>query len=164
MPADPLDETMPRAAPSALAAERTAHRAAMAARPQGGGRSVLVVDSSAIARKFLTRRLDQLGYAAHGAESGEQALEMIAREPFAIVFAEFLLAAGGIDGLTLCRTIKQTAERSGGRMPAVVIATGRVGASDRVRGTLAGCDAYLTKPLDESAFAAALAEVDPLFR
>ena len=146
---------------ASLAAERTAHRAAVAAQRGGGGRSVLVVDGSAIARKFLLQRLESLGYRAHAAESGERALEMIANESFAIVFSEFLLADGGLDGLALCRKIKQS---KGATAPAVVIATGRVGASDRVRATLAGCDAYLTKPLAAQAFAAALAQVDPGFR
>ena len=50
------------------------------------------------------------------------------------------------------------------RVPAVVFVTGRVGTSDRVRATLAGCDAYLTKPLTEAAFVATLADNDPLFR
>jgi two-component system cell cycle response regulator len=163
MPAHQVADPTPNDTPSALAAERTAHRAAVAARPSGGGRPVLVVDSSAIARKFLTRRLQALGYEAHSAETGEQALDMIERGAFAIVFLEFVLAPGGIDGLSLCRAIKHKTDHRGGLMPAVVVATGRVGASDRVRGSLAGCDAYLTKPLAEATFAAALAEVDPLF-
>jgi two-component system, cell cycle response regulator len=33
-----------------------------------------------------------------------------------------------------------------------------------VRGSLAGCDAYLSKPLVEADFLAALAEVDPLYK
>ena len=37
------------------------------------------------------------------------------------------------------------------------------GATDRVRGSLAGCDAYLTKPLHESEFIATLLQVDPAF-
>jgi hypothetical protein len=32
-----------------------------------------------------------------------------------------------------------------------------------VRGSLAGCDAYLTKPLHESEFIATLLQVDPAF-
>ena len=41
--------------------------------------------------------------------------------------------------------------------------TGLDGATDRVRGSLAGCDAYLTKPLHEAEFIAALQQVDPEF-
>ncbi|MEP7099988.1 MAG: response regulator, partial [Burkholderiales bacterium] len=115
---------------------------------RGGGRAVLVVDSSAIARKFLMQRLEGLGYHAHGADSGEQALAMIEREAFAIVFLEFVLGpAHSVDGLGLCQAIKQKTDHPRGLVPAVVMVTGRAGSSDRVRGSLAGCDAYLTKPL-----------------
>lgn len=164
MSVDSIFDPTLSASPSSLAAERTAHRATLAARPSGGGRAVLVVDSSAIARKFLVQRLASLGYSAHGAESGEQALQMIERGPFAIVFVEVLLAPGGLDGLSLCQAIKAAKARGQEPAPAVVVATGRVGAADRVRSSLAGCDAYLTKPLKEAKFAAALAAVDPLFR
>lgn len=153
----------PVATPS-LAIERSAHRAAVASRRSGGGRAVLVVDGSAIARKFLMQRLEGLGYHVHGADSGEQALAMIEREAFTVVFLEFVLGpAGSIDGLGLCQAIKQKTGHARGLVPAVVMVTGRVGSSDRVRGALAGCDAYLTKPLVEATFIGALTDVDPLF-
>lgn len=148
-----------------LAPERTAHRASLASRRGGGGRAVLVVDSSAIARKFLMQRLETLGYRVQGAESGEQALALIEREAFAIVFLEFLLGPKpGLDGLGLCQAIKQKNDHPRGLVPAVVMVTGRAGSSDRVRGSLAGCDAYLTKPLADAGFLGALADVDPLFK
>lgn len=151
--------------PSASAAERTAHRAAVAAQRGGGGRAALVVDSTPIARKFLMQRLQDLGYVAHGAEHGEHALGLIEEHAFAIVFLELSLTPeNGIDGLSLCRAIKQKPDHPRGIAPAVVVTTGRDGSSDRVRGSLAGCDAYLNKPLIEAEFIAALRDVDPLFR
>jgi two-component system cell cycle response regulator len=158
------DIVAPSRATVALAAKRSAHRAAQATRRGGGRRAVLVVDSSAIARKFLMQRLEGLGYQVHGAESAEQALAMIERQAFAIVFLEFVLGPKDtLDGLGLCQAIKQKADHPRGLVPAVMIVTGRVGSSDRVRGSLAGCDAYLTKPLAEASFIAALADIDPLF-
>ena len=47
---------------------------------------------------------------------------------------------------------------------AVVFTTGDARSTNRVRGSLAGCDAYLTKPLLEDELIAALRDVDPLFR
>jgi CheY-like chemotaxis protein len=64
----------------------------------------------------------------------------------------------------LCQAIKQKPDHPRGIVPAVVITTSRYGSSDRVRGSLAGCDAYLTKPLAEAAFLVALREIDPLFQ
>ena len=54
----------------------------------------------------------------------------------------------GLDGYQTCRAIKQRKYPSG-RAPVVVMLTSRGGSIDKIRGGLAGCDAYLTKPLNE---------------
>jgi len=43
-----------------------------------------------------------------------------------------------------------------------VMVTGLAAEMDRVRGTLAGCDAYLTKPLAEEEFLDTLRTLDPM--
>jgi CheY-like chemotaxis protein len=145
-------------------AKRMPNRAASNGTRSGAGRPVLVVDRSSIARKFLTQRLGALGYTAHAAEDGEEALEMIEQQAYTIIFSEVSLSPqGGLDGLRLCQAIKQKPDHPMGVAPAVVMVTGLRGPSDRVRGSLAGCDAYLTKPLTEADFLTALSEVDPLF-
>ena len=152
------------APPSASPAERAAHRAAVNKRRGGAGRAVLIVDGSAIARKFLSHRLQDLGYVVHTAETGERALVLVGQQAFSIVFTEFVLAARpGLDGLGLCHAIKQMPEHPRGIGPAVVVVAGRAASADQVRASLAGCAAFLTKPLAEAALIAALGEVDPLF-
>ena len=89
-----------------------------------------------------------------------------------IAFVDITLGpaqVGGIDGLRVCQAIKQRGQPDGidgkqGGGTAVVIVTGQTSATVRVRGSLAGCDAYLTKPLMEAEFIAALHLVDPLFQ
>ena len=130
---------------------------------------VLVVDGTPIARKFLMQRLHALGYAVYGAESGEHALAMIGRQSFGIVFLELTLSPDqgpeqGIDGLSLCQAIKRKPDHVNGLVPAVVVTTGRAGSSSRVHGSLAGCDAYLTKPLLDANLREALRKVDPQFQ
>ena len=140
--------------------------------PGGSGRVVLVVDDSAIARRFLALRLERFGYRVQLASSGEEALARFERQPFAIAFVDITLGplqAGGIDGLRVCQAIKQRRQPEGagalgGAGTAVVIVTGQTGATARVQGSLAGCDAFLTKPLMEPEFIAALRLVDPLFQ
>ena len=130
----------------------------------GGGRDALVVDDSAIARAFLAQRLVRLGYCVQLASSGDEALALFAQQPFALAFVDITLgAAQAIDGLRVCRVIKQRAPAAE-RGTAVVIVTGQASANARVRGSLAGCDAYLTKPVLEPDFIAALRRVDPLFQ
>jgi CheY-like chemotaxis protein len=143
---------------------------AVAAPPaRGGGRVVLGVDDSPIARKFLDARLQRLGYVVHSAASGEQALELAARQRFAVVFLDVGLAPGDaagqrLDGLEVCQRMRHSAQQRGEEPPAVVLVTGSASGSERVRGSLAGCDAYLTKPLLEAEFIEVLGTVDPLFR
>lgn len=130
----------------------------------GAAREVLVVEDSAIARKFLQLRLLRLGYRVQTSASAEDALDVLEHRWFPIVFLDITLGPpGSIDGLQVCQAIKQRAARPGGAPTSVIIVTGATGSSDRVRGSLAGCDAYLTKPLLEREFIAALRDVDPAF-
>jgi two-component system cell cycle response regulator len=135
----------------------------------GGGRAVLVVDDSPIARKFLDARLQRLGYAVQSAASGEQALELSARQAFALVFLDVGLAPAHdaraqIDGLEVCQRIRERARQHGEAVPAIVLVAGGASSTERVRGYLVGCDAYLTKPLLDAEFFEVLGTVDPLFR
>ncbi|MBC7955626.1 MAG: response regulator, partial [Cytophagales bacterium] len=126
-------------------------------------KDVLVVDDSRVALKFLQTRLQGLGYRVHLAMGAEQAQERLASQAFSIVFLDVVLGPqGGMDGLALCQHIKRRKAHPGDLAPAVVLVTGLSGAMDRVRGDLAGCDAYLTKPLMEDEFVATLRQLDPL--
>ena len=138
----------------------------------GAGRVVLVVDDSVIARRFLALRLQRFGYRVQLASTGEEALAGIEQQTFSIAFVDITLGpphADGIDGLRVCQAIKQRRRPEadaviGGTGTAVVIVTGQTSATARVQGSLAGCDAFLTKPLMEPEFIAALRLVDPLFQ
>ncbi len=126
-------------------------------------KDVLVVDDSRIALKFLQSRLLGLGYRVHLARDAAQALERLKVQAFSLVFLDVGLGPeGSMDGFDLCQHIKQRKTHPGNLAPAVMMVTGRGGAMDRVRGDLAGCDAYLTKPLMEEEFVAALRQLDPL--
>jgi CheY-like chemotaxis protein len=151
----------------------TAHGGAEPARPApdaprrprgGGGREVLLVEDSPIARQFLKQRLQHLGYRVFDCASGEAALQILSKRTFGMVFLDVVLGPpGSVDGLQLCQRLKQRGAQGGGLRTVVVMVTGLDGATDRVRGSLAGCDAYLTKPLHESEFIATLLQVDPAF-
>ncbi len=119
-------------------------------------RDVLVVDDSRIALKFLQLRLQRMGFRVHSARTGEQALDKLAAHRFAAVFLDIVLGPpGSLNGLSLCQHIKQH-PAPGEAAPAVVMVTGSSSESDRVRGALAGCDAYLVKPLMDDELTAAV--------
>ncbi len=126
-------------------------------------KDVLVVDDSRVALKFLQTRLQGLGYRVHLAHDATQALERLASQAFSLVFLDVGLGPeGSVDGFAVCQHIKRRPQHPGGITPTVLMVTGRSSSMDRVRGDLAGCDAYLTKPLMEDEFVATLRQLDPV--
>ena len=126
-------------------------------------KDVLVVDDSRIALKFLQARLQRLGYRVHVAHDAAQALERLATQSFSLVFLDVTLGPeGSMNGLAVCQHIKQRKTHPGDIAPAVVMVTSIASSSERVRADLAGCDAYLTKPLMEDEFLLTLRQIDPL--
>ncbi len=118
---------------------------------------ILVVDDSDIALKFMRNRLSRFGFMADLVNSGEEALGKMNTKPYKFVFLDVMME--GLDGYQTCRAIKQR-KYSDGKPPVVVMLTSRGGTIDKIRGTLAGCDAYLTKPLNERDLIAVLAKHD----
>jgi CheY-like chemotaxis protein len=118
---------------------------------------ILVVDDSDIALKFMRNRLSRFGFNADLVNSGEEALGKMNTRPYKFVFLDVMME--GLDGYQTCRAIKQR-KYSDGKPPVVVMLTSRGGTIDKIRGTLAGCDAYLTKPLNERDLIAVLAKHD----
>lgn len=108
----------------------------------------LLVDDSVIAMLFLAKRLEAWLLTLDQATSSQAALARLAQQNYDLVFLDVELGADSeLDGLALCRQIKQTPETMN---TLVVMVSAHHGEIDRVRGALAGCDAYLGKPLDEA--------------
>ncbi len=118
---------------------------------------ILVVDDSDIALKFMRNRLTRYGFRAELVKSGEEALTRVATESYKFVFLDVMME--GLDGYQTCRAIKQRKYISA-KPPIVVMLTSRGGSIDKIRGGLAGCDAYLTKPLNEAELLKVLSKHD----
>jgi CheY-like chemotaxis protein len=108
---------------------------------------ILVVDDSDVALRFMATHLQRFGFQVHLARSGEEALERVATRHFEFVFLDVLMA--GLDGLQTCKAIKRGRYAEGVQPPTVVMISCLGTPADRLRGTMAGADAYLTKPLRE---------------
>ncbi|MBK9136054.1 MAG: response regulator [Betaproteobacteria bacterium] len=138
-PRPPLPAPTPAAAPTVAERRR---------RPRGAAlEHILVVDDSDIALRFMATHLQRFGFQIHLAKSGEEALVRVAERRFEFVFLDVRME--GIDGFQACKAIKRADYPPGQTPPTVVIITSLRSPADRLRGTMAGADAYLTKPLRE---------------
>lgn len=109
--------------------------------------SALVVDDSLPVRRQIGIHLAPLVGRVDLAEDGERAVEFIANQSFDIIFLDVVLP--GMDGYKICREIKRNKRT---KNTPVIMLTGKSSPFDKVKGKLAGCDAYLTKPVDDSTF------------
>ena len=107
----------------------------------------MVVDDSLPVRKQLELELRMLGAEVQLAENGEQAMELSRDARFDIIFLDVMMP--GIDGYKVCKALKKDART---RNTPVIMLTGKSSPFDKVKGTLAGCDTYLTKPLQHADF------------
>lgn len=113
------------------------------------GEQALIVDDSEVASCYLARRLRRLGMPSVGARTSGEALERLARQRFEFVFVDVELGEHSeLDGLALCRQLRRQ-PAPGAREAVLVLVSAHHGEVDRVRGALAGADAYLGKPLDD---------------
>lgn len=123
--------------------------------------TVLVADRSEADRTLLASRLQHLGFSVVTACDGPQALGLLRGRPFEFAFIEVHL--DGLDGYELCRRVRKH-PLPGYRRPTVVLMNARHSPVDRIRCTLAGCDAMLGKPLDDQALIETLARFDETFQ
>jgi DNA-binding response OmpR family regulator len=116
-------------------------------------RILLVEDEPQIAG-FISRGLRREGYNVLEAPDGETSLELAFGELPDLIILDIMLP--GIDGLTVCRQI-----REGGLQTPILMLTAKDAIPDRVAGLEAGADDYLVKPF---AFEELLARVRALGR
>jgi CheY-like chemotaxis protein len=150
-------EPAPAPAPSAqMRVEPKATRgriATMRAGDVSAPTEALLVDDSQVALRFLERQLQALGLRTETAADSRRALELLSQRHFDVVFLDVDLGAHSeLDGLALCQQIKHKRHgQDATASPMVLMVSGHAAATDRVRGSFAGCDAYLAKPLDDEA-------------
>jgi two-component system, cell cycle response regulator len=131
-----------------------------AARKRALGDTVLVVDDNATVRLFMKAKLAPFGFEVDYAETGEEAVGLTGSREYTCVFLDVVLP--GIDGYQVCKMIKSNKQAI--KKTAVVMLTSHNSPFDKLRGSLAGCDEYLTKPLDEDRLLEVIAKFLPSSR
>lgn len=104
---------------------------------------ILVVDDSLTIRKALSSILEKNDYRVVTAEDGSHALKKLNEAVPDLVLLDITMP--WMDGYEVCKNIKQKALT---RKVPVVMLSGKDGLFDKVRGKLAGCNDYVTKPFD----------------
>ena len=105
---------------------------------------ILIADDDRMSNIMLSRTLEQWGFEVAVTHDGAAAWErIVGDEPPALAIVDWMMP--GIDGIELCRRVRETPPRS----PVyVILLTARTSRQDLVAGLQAGADDYLTKPFD----------------
>src|SRR5947207_2304265 len=120
-----------------------------------GSARVLVVDDHELNRKLLQHVLEYEGHEVLVADSIASAEETLERSRPDLMVLDVQLPDG--DGLDLARRLKAMPDES----CAIVACTAEAMKGDRERALDAGCDAYVSKPIDTREFAALVSSLLP---
>jgi two-component system, cell cycle response regulator len=142
-----LDGIVGQLSESAEVWKKPALSQAAAASTTNTTQRALVVDDSPTVCKQLELELRNFNVQADIAETGESGLELLAQHHYDLVFLDVVLP--GMDGYQICKDIRKNPAT---KQTPVIMLTSKSSPFDRVRGSLVGCSAYLTKPVDYNAF------------
>lgn len=104
---------------------------------------ILVVDDNPANLKLVYDLLKCSGYQVTKAADAEKALILIQKDPPSLILMD--IALPGMDGLTLTRQLK--ANPATRRIPIVALTAFAMKGDDQ-KAREAGCDGYVTKPID----------------
>lgn len=115
---------------------------------------ILIVDDSPENLKLATAILSPHGYDLRTASDGFEALALVERLEPRLILLDLQLP--GIDGLSIARKLKADAAHS--HIPIVAL-TAYAMKGDEAKALAAGCDGYLTKPIDKHVLRRTVAEL-----
>jgi putative two-component system response regulator len=105
---------------------------------------ILIVDDLVQNRELIEAHLAPRGYTILMAASGEAAMGLLQAEDVDLVLLDVMMP--GMDGFEVCRRIR--ADKRLRQLP-IVLVTALKETEDRVRGIEAGCDDFISKPVDK---------------
>ncbi|WP_431946807.1 two-component system response regulator CseB [Actinacidiphila sp. bgisy167] len=108
--------------------------------------AVLLVEDDEVIRRSVTMALERYGYRVVSAADGLTGLEMFREARHDLILLDVMLP--GLDGIGLCRRIRETS------MDPILMMSARGDALDVVSGLEAGADDYVVKPVDTAVLVA----------
>jgi two-component system phosphate regulon response regulator PhoB len=138
-----LAETAPETARSAEAQSPAGGSSAssVARRASSPGARVLIVDDDPDIRDVVSAMLEAVGLSVVTADSGEDAIERVARDAFDLLVLDWNLPR--MTGLDLCRALRRQPGLAG--LP-VLFLTANASSQDMVEAFASGGDDYVVKP------------------
>jgi putative two-component system response regulator len=106
---------------------------------------ILVVDDQSQNVELLEAYLIPGGYEVVKAANGEEALKKLAEKPVDLILLDVMMP--GMDGFEVTRRVRKDPLH---RLLPIVLVTALKETEDRVKGIEAGCDDFLTKPVDKT--------------
>jgi PAS domain S-box-containing protein len=105
---------------------------------------ILLVDDQPQNNELLEAYLVPQGYEIIKAATGEEALEKLANNQIDLILLDVIMP--GMDGFEVTRRIRQ--DKNNRLMP-IILVTALRETEDRIQGIKAGCDDYISKPVDK---------------
>ncbi|MFO1388271.1 response regulator [Cellvibrio sp.] len=115
--------------------------------PQENKLRVLVADDSLAVRRQLKMEFDAMDAKLNVVADGEAAVNAAEKDQYDVIFLDVVMP--GIDGYAACKNIKRSKLN---KHTPVIMLTSRSSKFDKLKGVLAGCDTYLTKPINHNEF------------
>jgi CheY-like chemotaxis protein len=115
---------------------------------------ILIVDDNPIDLKLVGELLEVYGFKTDCVSDAEQAQRTLARSMPDLIVVD--IALPGMDGLSLTRLVKSDSRLK--HVPVVALTAFAMRGDDQ-RASAAGCDAYLTKPINVREFGDQIAAI-----
>src|SRR5438045_1136953 len=106
--------------------------------------SILVVDDDLASRRLLARTLTAAGYTCAEAESGEEALALVRKQPPCLLLLDYDMP--GMNGADVSKQIRADPSPAIAQIPTIML-TGHGGEESEVLCLEAGADDFVTKPI-----------------
>jgi DNA-binding response OmpR family regulator len=106
-------------------------------------KSILIAEDDPISSELISTRLTKWGYDVVATKDGVEAMTILrGKNAPSLAILDWMMP--GLDGLEICRRVRQTR-----KMVYIILLTARGGKENVIEGLRAGADDYLIKPFDK---------------
>ena len=108
---------------------------------------ILITEDDPVSQRLLEATLEKQGYEVILSSNGKEAWEKFKSEKIPLAIIDWMVPE--MDGLELCRRIRDSEKAADSKHCYIIILTGKVTTDSVVEGLNAGADDFMTKPFDK---------------